>query len=188
MSQPVHDLVELISLDPSLTLDIRYARRDNFLGRPVYDQARAFLQRPAAQALIQVHRSLKAQGYGLLVFDGYRPWSVTKLFWDEVTPQQRYFLADPIRGSRHNRGCAVDLTLVDLRSGCPLPMPSDFDEMTERAHLDYEGGTATQRRHRDLLKQAMVQGGFLSFAPEWWHYDHPEWPNYPILDLPFPRI
>src|SRR5690348_7463742 len=101
------DLVELITLDPSLHLDVRYATTNNFMHRPMYRQARAFLQRPAAEALMRAHQSLKAQGYGLLIFDGYRPWSVTKAFWDAATPEQRAieFVANPQKGSRHNRGC-----------------------------------------------------------------------------------
>jgi len=111
------DLVEIVSLDPTIKLDIRYATPNNFVGRPVYTEARAFLQRPAAEALVRAHRSVRDKGYGLLVFDGYRPWSVTKLFWD-VTPRlKRDFVANPKKGSKHNRGCAVDLSLYDLRTG-----------------------------------------------------------------------
>src|SRR5688572_6635594 len=110
------DLVELVKLDPSLRLDIRYATTNNFMHRPVYRQARAFLQRPAAEALVRAHASLRPHGYGLLVFDGYRPWSVTKAFWDSATQEQRDigFVANPKQGSKHNRGCAVDLTLSEL--------------------------------------------------------------------------
>ena len=111
------DLLELIKLDPTIKLDIRYARSDNFVGRKVYPEARAFLQRPAAEALVRVHRKLKKQGLGLVVYDGYRPWTITKLFWD-VTPQdKRIFVANPKTGSRHNRGCAVDLSIFNLKTG-----------------------------------------------------------------------
>ncbi len=182
------DLVELVSLDPTVRLDIRYARRDNFVGRAVYSESRAFLQRPAAEALIRIHQSLKPEGLGLLVFDGYRPWSVTRLFWEITPPAQRGFVADPRRGSRHNRGCAVDLTLFDRSSGDPVPMPSDFDEMTERSHLDYGGGSEQDRANRQRLHEAMTSGGFNDFAPEWWHYDYHEWDRYPVLDLSFTDI
>ena len=108
------DLVELVKLDPTIKLDIRYAGSNNFLGKPVYKESRAFLQRPAANALLQAHRELAKSGYGLLIHDGYRPWAITKLFWDMTSGLQREFVADPATGSKHNRGCAVDLTLYDL--------------------------------------------------------------------------
>src|SRR5439155_316237 len=111
------DLVELTSLDPGIKLDVRYATDRNFVGRPVYSEARAFLQRPAAEALLRAHRSLRPRGYGALVFDGYRPWSVTKLFWDLTPRAKREFVADPRKGSKHNRGCAVDMSLYDLATG-----------------------------------------------------------------------
>src|SRR4051794_12019358 len=111
------DLVELHVLDPTIRLDIRYATPNNLAGRAVYAEARAFLQRPAADALIRAHRALRAQAFGLLIFDGYRPWRVTKLFWDITPPEKREFVADPAKGSKHNRGCAVDLSLFALATG-----------------------------------------------------------------------
>jgi zinc D-Ala-D-Ala dipeptidase len=110
------DLVELVKLDPTIKLDIRYATTNNFLGTPVYTQARAFLQRPAAEALLRAHRELHAQGYGLIIHDGYRPWYVTKIFWDATPDAKKIFVADPAAGSKHNRGCAVDLSLYDLKT------------------------------------------------------------------------
>jgi D-alanyl-D-alanine dipeptidase len=182
------DLVELTKLDKSIRLQIRYATSNNFVGRPVYTEARAFLQRPAAEALVRAARALKKQGYGLMVFDGYRPWHVTKLFWDITPADKKQFVADPSKGSRHNRGCAVDLTLYDLRTGREVEMPSGYDEMTERAHVNYTGGTPEQRRLRDLLRAAMVAEGFTVYEPEWWHYDFKDWRQYPILDIPFSDI
>src|SRR5579859_6951262 len=139
------DLVELTSLDPTIRLDIRYASTRNLLGTRIYSQARAFLQRPAAEALARVARSLAPEGYGLLVHDAYRPWYVTRLFWDAVPPQLHRFVADPAQGSRHNRGCAVDLTLYELKSGREVGMPSLYDETTERAYPTYAGGTWSAR-------------------------------------------
>jgi D-alanyl-D-alanine dipeptidase len=182
------ELVELKRLDRTLRLDIRYATKNNFVGRPVYKEARAFLQRPAAEALVRVNRSLRRQGYGLSVFDGYRPWHVTKLFWDLTPEDKKQFVADPARGSRHNRGCAVDLTLHELRTGRQVSMPGEYDEMTERSHIGYAGGTAEQRRLRDLLRAAMEAEGFAVYEPEWWHYDYKDWKQYPILDLSFSKI
>ena len=118
------DLVELIKLDPTIKLDIRYATRNNFLGTPVYTQARAFLQRPAAEALLRAHRELKAHGYGLIIHDGYRPWYVTKIFWDATPVDKRIFVADPAVGSNHNRGCAVDLSFYDLKTGKEVRCPA----------------------------------------------------------------
>ena len=118
------ELVELVALDPTIHLDVRYATASNFIGRPVYTEPRAFLQRPAAEALVRAHRALRVKGYGLLIFDGYRPWAVTKLFWDLTPPgPQREFVADPAKGSKHNRGCAVDLSLFDLATGREVEMP-----------------------------------------------------------------
>lgn len=182
------DLVELVKLDPTLRLDIRYATADNFTGRAVYTEARAFLQRPAAEALARASRALRKQGFGLVVFDGYRPWHVTKLFWDLTPADKKQFVADPARGSRHNRGCAVDLTLFDLRTGRQVSMPGEYDEMTERSHVNYAGGTAEQRRLRDLLRAAMEAEGFTGYEPEWWHFDYKDWRLYPILDLSFLQL
>jgi D-alanyl-D-alanine dipeptidase len=182
------ELTELVTLDPSIRLDIRYATADNFTGRPVYEQARAFLQRPAAEALVRAQARLRAQGYGLVVFDGYRPWRVTKLFWDLTPADQKDFVADPRQGSRHNRGCAVDLSLYDLATGREVEMPSGYDDFSARAHPDYPGGTPESRARRDLLRAAMEAEGFTVYEFEWWHFDYRDWRLYPILDLPFERL
>lgn len=182
------DLVEIVSLDPTVRLDIRYATADNFAARAVYSEPRAYLQRPAAEALVRVNRALRKKGYGLVVFDGYRPWRVTKLFWDITPEEKRQFVADPARGSRHNRGCAIDLTLYERKTGRQVEMPSGYDDFTERAHINYAGGTAEQRRLRDLLRAAMEAEGFSVYEPEWWHYDYKDWREYPILDLDFSEL
>ena len=179
------DLVELVTLDATIRLDIRYATTNNFLGTPVYTEARAFLQRPAAEALLRAHRELKALGYGLMIHDGYRPWYVTKIFWDAVPVDKRIFVADPASGSKHNRGCAVDLSLYDLKTGKEVDMPSGYDEMTERAYADYPGGTAEERARRRLLRQAMEKQGFAVIPKEWWHFDYKDWTQYPILNVKF---
>lgn len=179
------DLVELVTLDPTIRLDVRYATANNFLGTPVYTQARAFLQRPAAEALVRAGAALRAQGYGLLVHDGYRPWYVTKIFWDATPEVLHDFVADPASGSRHNRGCAVDLTLYDLATGEEVAMPSGYDEMTARASPAYAGGTGEERAHRDLLRRAMEAEGFTVYENEWWHFDAAGWRDWPILNLRF---
>ena len=179
------DLVELTALDPTIKLDIRYATTNDFLGTPLYTQARAFLQRPAAEALVRANRELKAQGYGLIIHDGYRPWYVTKIFWDATPNDKKIFVANPAEGSRHNRGCAVDLSLYDLKTGKEVKMPSGYDEMTERAYADYAGGTPEERARRAVLKQAMEKQGFTVNPTEWWHFDYKDWKLYPILNTKF---
>ncbi len=182
------DLVELITLDSTIKLDIRYATPNNLAGRPVYTEARAFLQRPAAEALVRASRALRDKGYGVLVFDGYRPWRVTKLFWDVTPPEKREFVADPAKGSKHNRGCAVDLSLYDVATGREVAMPSAYDEMSPRAYPDYEGGAPAARARRNLLRAAMEHEGFTVEPNEWWHFNYKEWTEYPILDIPFSEI
>lgn len=182
------DLVELNTLDPTIKLDIRYATTRNFLGTPVYSEARAFMQRPAAEALVRVQRSLAAEGYGLQVFDAYRPWYVTRLFWDALPPDLHKFVADPAEGSRHNRGCAVDLTLYELKTGRAVSMPSLYDEATERAYPNYTGGSAEQRRLRNLLRRHMEAEGFSVYEFEWWHFDYRDWKSYAIQNARFEDI
>jgi D-alanyl-D-alanine dipeptidase len=182
------DLVELVALDPTIKLDIRYATTRNFLSVPLYSQARAFLQRPAAQALVRVQHALAGGGYGLLVHDAYRPWYVTKLFWDATPQAYHSFVADPAEGSRHNRGCAVDLTLVDLKTGRAVQMPSGYDEMSPRAYPTYAGGTAEERGLRDLLRRHMEAEGFSVYEFEWWHYDYRDWKSYAIQNVRFEEI
>jgi D-alanyl-D-alanine dipeptidase len=182
------NLVELVTLDSTIHLDIRYATTNNFAGTVFYSQARAFLQRPAAEALVRAHRWLRAQGYGLLIHDGYRPWYVTKAFWDAVPDSLHWMVANPAQGSRHNRGSAVDLTLYDLNTGQPVEMPGTYDEATPRSCSDYPGGTTRQRWHRELLRKAMEDQGFVRNPEEWWHFDYRDWRRYPILNLPFERL
>ncbi len=179
------DLVELITLDPTIKLDIRYATTNNFLSVPCYTSARAFMERPAAEALLRAHRALARQGYGLLIHDAYRPWQVTKLFWEATPDSGRMFVADPAKGSKHNRGAAVDLTLYELATGKPVKMVGGYDEMSPRSFPDYPGGTSLERWHREVLREAMEAEGFTVNEYEWWHFDHRDWKEYPIIDLRF---
>ncbi len=182
------DLVELNELDKTVKLDIRYARADNFVGRAVYTEARAFLQRPVAEAVIRVHKKLKKKGLGLVIFDGYRPWSVTKIFWDVTPEDKRKFVANPKTGSRHNRGCAVDLSLFDLKTGKLVEMPTDFDDFTDKASPTYDGATKIQKKNRELLRKMMEAEGFTINQNEWWHFDHKDWEKYAIYDIAFSEI
>jgi zinc D-Ala-D-Ala dipeptidase len=180
------DLVELIKLDPSIRLDMRYATPNNFTGRTLYKEPRAFLTRIASDALLTAHRKLRDEGFGVMIFDAYRPWRVTKALWD-ATPlgPKKNYVANPKRGSRHNRGCAVDLTLYDLKTGRAVEMPSEFDDFSARAHREYDDDSPAARRHAKLLEMAMEAEGFVGMSNEWWHFDFKDWAQFPVLDIPF---
>jgi D-alanyl-D-alanine dipeptidase len=182
------DLVELVKVDPSIKLDIRYATTNNFLGAAFYSQARAFLQRPAAEAVARASAALHKSGYGLLVHDGYRPWYVTKAFWDATPDEKKWLVANPASGSKHNRGCAVDLTLYELATGTVVEMPSTYDESTQRAYAFYPGGTDLQRWQRALLRRAMEAEGFTVNPTEWWHFDYKDWKDYRIENIRFEQF
>jgi CubicO group peptidase (beta-lactamase class C family)/D-alanyl-D-alanine dipeptidase len=182
------NLVELRSLDTTIHYDIRYATSNNFMGTPFYTSAHAFMQRPAAEAVARASAELRKLGYGLLVHDSYRPWYVTKMFWDGTPADKHIFVADPSQGSRHNRGCAVDLTLYDLKTGAPIRMTGGYDEMTDRSYPLYPGGTTSQRWHRDVLRHAMEAQGFSVYEAEWWHFDYKDWRRYPIGNLTFEEL
>ena len=182
------DLIDLESIGKGLRFDIRYATLNNFMGVRLYTSAKAFLQRPAAEALLQAQKDVARQGYGILVFDAYRPWYVTKMFWEATPESQRKFVADPGSGSRHNRGCAVDVTLYHLNTCKPVTMVSGYDEFSNRADPDYPGGTPEQRKHRQILRQAMEAVGFSVYEHEWWHFDYKDWRKYPILNKTFEEL
>ena len=182
------ELVELIKQDSTLRLDIRYASENNFLGTRMYDEARAFMQKPAADALVRANMVLRRLGYTLLIHDAYRPWYVTKIFWDATPDSVRWLVANPAQGSKHNRGAAVDLTLFDLETKQPVEMPSTYDETTPRARSDYPGGTAQQRWHRRLLRSVMEHEGFVVNPTEWWHFDYKDWKSYAIGNERFDQI
>jgi len=182
------DLVELIKFDSTIKLDIRYATSNNFIGKAVYPEARAFLQREAAQALVRVNAKMKKYGYGIVVYDGYRPWSITKLFWQVTPKSKRIYVANPKEGSKHNRGCAVDVSLYRCSTGEPVNMISEFDDMSEHAHVDFKGGTTDQQKLRDLLIATMQDEGFTVLPNEWWHFDYNGWKQYPISDIPFSAL
>ena len=182
------DLVELVTLDPTIRLDIRYATTNNFMGEVFYSEPRAFLQRPAAEALVRAHQWLGERGYGLLIHDGYRPWYVTKMFWDATPEDLKVFVADPASGSRHNRGSAVDLTLFDLETGIPIEMTGGYDEFSPRSFPDYPGGTDRQRWPRELLREAMEAQNFTVYEAEWWHFDYADWRSYRIGNERFDEI
>ena len=196
-AKPVHaprvarqgDLVELIRLEPGIQLDIRYASTNNFTGRKLYDEPRAFLVRSAAEALVRAHRAAQRDGFGLTIFDAYRPWRVTKKLWDATPPgPKRNYVANPEKGSKHNRGCAVDLSLHRIDTGMLVEMPSGYDEFSERAHRDFMATSAEAAANRSRLERYMEAQGFRGISNEWWHFDYAGWENFPILDIAFSEI
>lgn len=178
-------LVELTLLDPTIKLDIRYATADNVTGRKLYSQARAFLMTEPAAALVKASQRARNEGFGLTIFDAYRPWRVTKALWDATPRSQRGFVANPKEGSKHNRGSAVDVSLHDLKTGALVEMPTAYDDFTRRAYRDYEPVSVTARANRVRLELWMEAEGFKGIPNEWWHFDWKDWRDYPILDLPF---
>jgi len=178
------DLVELKQTIPGLVLDIRYATTNNFTGQQLYPQARCFLRYEPAKKLRNVQAELAKSGLGLKIFDGYRPLSVQRRMW-EVFPQPGY-VADPRKGSRHNRGAAVDVTLIILTDGQELFMPTPYDDFTEAAHRDFMELPWEAIHNRQLLEQVMTRHGFVGLPTEWWHFDYRDWQQYPLLDVELP--
>ncbi|WP_397603815.1 M15 family metallopeptidase [Sphingorhabdus sp.] len=182
-------LLELIKLDPAIRLDMRYATSNNFTGRVLYDEARAFLAAPAAEAVARASKMAQSDGFGLTIYDAYRPWRITKKLWDAtpVGPKKDY-VANPKRGSKHNRGCAVDLTLYDLQTGQLVEMPTEFDDFSEKAHRDYIGVSAAAIANRARLARYLEAEGFVGLSNEWWHFDFTGWEQFPVMDIPFNKI
>ena len=179
-------LVPIETVRPPVVQEMRYATRHNFTGEVLYPLPRIFLHRDTARALRSVQRELQKRGLGLKVWDAYRPLSVQEKMWNLIRDER--YVSNPAKNKgRHTRGTAVDVTLVD-RLGRELPMPSDFDDFSERAHRDYRGGTAEQRRNRQILQDVMEQCGFVPFPTEWWHFDLKNWEKYPPLDLSIERL
>lgn len=175
------DFKDIARLDPTIVLDIRYATKNNFTGKAVYPVARCLLRDDIAERLIRVHHALRAKGLGLRIYDCYRPLSVQKKFW-AILPDERY-VADPSKGSRHNRGAAVDVGLVDA-AGNALAMPSEYDDFSEKAHRAYSAAPEAALKNRVILEEAMKHEGFIPFPTEWWHFDGPGWEAYPVSDFP----
>jgi D-alanyl-D-alanine dipeptidase len=183
-------LADITRLEPGIHLDIRYATSNNFTGRQLYPAALAFLLPEQAKAVARAHRYLRNTGYGLLVYDAYRPWRVTRDLWDAASEKERAqgYVADPAKGSRHNRGCAIDVGLYDLETGKEVAMPSAFDEFKTQAHADWPSGSEEARHHREVLRRAMKSQGFSVLATEWWHFDYRGCDREPLLDIPLERV
>lgn len=180
------ELLNIAAAIPGIMLDIRYATDDNFLGFPFYDTAMAFARRPVVEALGKVEEELAADSLGLKIYDAYRPYSVTVMLYEKT--HDSVFVAVPWKGSRHNRGCAIDLTLIDSRTGKELPMPTPYDDFTEKAHPDYADLPADAISNRDRLIALMDKYGFTVYYAEWWHFDFRGWEKYSLLDIPFDSV
>jgi len=185
-SDPNQEIVPLDKFIPGIRLDIRYATSNNIMHRPVYQMAAAFLRLPAAKALKDIQQQLKPMGYGLKIYDGYRPYRVTVDFYEAYHDSN--FVASPYTGSRHNRGCAVDLTLIDLRTGMELEMPTAYDAFTKEASATRSDVTEQARKNRKILQDVLLQHGFVIYPSEWWHFDFAGWKAYPVMDIPFEEL
>lgn len=179
-------LVEIVKYIPAIQLDIRYATTNNFMHQRMYTQARAFARLPVVKALMLVMADLKAKGLGIKIYDGYRPYAVTEKFYEKAS--DKHFVADPKKGSKHNRGCALDLSLVDLKTGKELDMPTPFDSFSPRASASFEDLPQQVIQNRELLKWAMQSHGFKVLGNEWWHFDFTGWQNFELLDVPFNQL
>lgn len=180
------ELIEIVKRIPDIKLDIRYAGKNNFAKQAVYKQARAFARLPVVEGLKKVQNDLKKYGYGLKIFDGYRPYSVTVKFF--AIASDKSFVANPKDGSRHNRGCAIDLTLIDLKTGKELDMPTPYDSFAAEAASDFKDLPANIIRNRELLRSTMEKHGFRILNNEWWHFDFIGWKNYELMDIPFEEL
>jgi len=169
-----------------IPLDIRYATADNFMKKPLYPIAKAYLRAPAARALLEVQRELAVRGIGIKVYDAYRPYRVTEAMWEPIKNPD--YVADPAKGSRHNRGAAVDLTLIELASGAELPMPTAYDDFTERAAHAFTNLDPDILANRALLRDTMVRHGFQPLPSEWWHYDFTGWEQFELMDVPLDQL
>jgi D-alanyl-D-alanine dipeptidase len=185
-AKPDSKLVEIKKYIPEIVLDIRYATTNNFTHKRMYQQARAFARLPVVLALKEVETELKTKGLGLKIYDAYRPYSITVKFY-EVTPDTN-FVADPRKGSKHNRGCAIDLSLIDLKTGKELDMPTGFDSFSKKAGANYPDLPKQEIANRELLKGVMQAHGFRVLSSEWWHFDFNGWAGFPLLDIPFSDI
>lgn len=183
---PSKRLLDVQAVDPSITVDVRYATANNFMHEILYPVARVFARRPVAQALRAVEQELRPEGLGLKIFDGYRPYRVTVRMWEPIRNPD--FVADPARGSRHNRGAAIDLTLISLATGTELAMPTPYDDFTSRARQDFNDLPADVLANRARLRDVMVRYGFEPLPSEWWHFDFHDWQRFELLDLPLEQL
>lgn len=185
-ADPEKALIDLEEYIPGIVLDIRYATTNNFTGEKIYDQAKAYARKPVAEALRKAQVELKSSGLGIKVFDGYRPYSATVKFYEVY--RDTTYVASPYRGSRHNRGCAIDMTLIDLKTGKELKMPTGYDAFTKKAWPSTPVSDPEIAANRKLLIEVMDKVGFRVNSSEWWHFDFRGWKNFEILDIDFSEL
>lgn len=185
-TDPRNELVEIKKAIPNITLDIRYATKNNFMQQVMYKQARAFARKPVVESLKKIQSELNKKGYGLKIFDGYRPYAITVEFYKKASDKN--FVANPAKGSKHNRGCAVDLTLINLKTGKEIPMPTPYDSFSAAAAAKYENVSPALKKNRDFLIATMAKHGLHVLENEWWHYDFVNWQRYDLMDIPFEKL
>jgi D-alanyl-D-alanine dipeptidase len=183
---PNLELVDIKKAIPSVTLDIRYATKNNFMKQVMYKQARAFARKPVVEKLKLIQAELKKKGYGLKIYDGYRPYAVTVSFYEKASDKN--FVANPKKGSKHNRGCAVDLSIIDLKTGKDVPMPTPYDSFEAAAAPHYTNLPTQIIKNRDFLINTMQANGFKVIYNEWWHFDFIGWQAYDLMDIPFEKL
>lgn len=185
-NNPNNELIEIKKAIPSIALDIRYATKNNFMKQRMYSQARAFARKPVVEKLEQVQEALKKKGLGLKIYDAYRPYAVTLSFYEKASDKN--FVANPNKGSKHNRGCAVDLTLIDLKTKKELAMPTPYDSFAPEAAANYVALRPEVQKNRDYLIAIMHANGFRVIPNEWWHFDFIGWEKYGLMDIPFEKL
>ena len=185
---PLLEMMELKQLVPNIKYDLAYAQKSNFTKHRLYPKRlkSTYLRKEPALALSKIAEELADKGLGILVWDAYRPYSVTKRFW-KLIHDERY-VANPIKGSGHNRGIAIDMTLYELSSGIPIDMPTGFDDFSEIAHHGYQNISEIKIKNREILKEVMENNGFIKFETEWWHYSWPSPSKYDVLNIPFSKL
>lgn len=180
------DLVDLESFIPGIELDIRYATKNNFVGQPVYSLSKAYARKPVAEALKKVQSNFISLGYSLKIFDAYRPYSITVKFY-EIYKDTTY-VASPYSGSRHNRGAAIDLTIIDLETGQDVDMGTEYDDFSKKAHPTNKNLSSEVLKNRQLLISIMSKNGFSVYPSEWWHFDYKDWADFELLDISFQQL
>ncbi|MCX7748145.1 MAG: D-alanyl-D-alanine dipeptidase [Clostridia bacterium] len=181
----IRGLVEIPNEDGAFVIDLKYATKDNFMGKKIYTRSKCIIHKNTLNKLVNANKKLNSLGYKIKILDAYRPYSAQKILWDAASDKS--YVASPKNGSIHNRGAAVDITLTDQK-GIELKMPSGYDEFSKRAHIDYRGCTEEEMRNRELLGKIMVESGFKRIKSEWWHFEDTEGKKYPLLDIPFERF
>ena len=185
-ANPNNELVEIKKAIPTVVLDIRYATKNNFMKQVMYKKAKAFARKPVVQQLKVIQAELAKKGYGLKIFDAYRPYAITIAFYEKASDKN--FVANPAKGSKHNRGCAVDLTIIDLKTGKDVQMPTPYDSFAPEAAAQFNNLPAEIIKNRDFLIATMQAHGFKVIYNEWWHFDFIGWQDYDLMDIPFQNL